>query len=64
MKEEIKIIEVKQLNGYKLWCLDGKKHREDGPAAIYNNGTKEWYLNNKLHRVDGLAVEYPDGNKF
>ena len=24
--------------------LNGKLHREDGPAVIYANGTKEWWL--------------------
>jgi hypothetical protein len=51
-------------NGTKCWYLDGKRHREDGPAIEYSNGAKEWYLNGKLHREDGPAVEYSDGTKF
>jgi hypothetical protein len=46
------------------WYLNGKLHREDGPAIEYANGTKEWYLNGKCHREDGPAVEYADGSKY
>ena len=35
-------------NGTKEWCLNGKRHREDGPAIEYSNGAKSWYLNDKL----------------
>ena len=27
------------------WYLNGKLHREDGPAVELTNGSKEWYLN-------------------
>jgi len=50
-------------NGDKEWCLNGKRHRVDGPAVEWSNGTKCWYLNGKSHRVDGPAVEYADGTK-
>ena len=49
--------------GTKRWYLNGKRHREDGPAIEYPDGTKVWYLNDELHREDGPAVEYPDGTK-
>ena len=32
-------------NRAKYWYLNGKLHREDGPAAEFANGTKLWYLN-------------------
>lgn len=51
-------------NGDKHWYLNGKQHREDGPAFEWGNGTKHWYLNNKLHREDGPAVEVANGDKF
>ena len=43
------------------WSVDGKLHREDGPALIeyYENGTiekEEWYINGECHRLDGPAV--------
>ena len=44
-------------SGSKEWYLNGKQHREDGPAVERANGTKVWYLNGKLHREDGPAVE-------
>ena len=50
-------------DGKKLWYLNGKCHRTDGPAVERADGTKYWYLNNKLHRTDGPAVEYANGEK-
>ena len=32
-------------NGDKWWYLNGKRHREDGPAVEWASGSKEWYLN-------------------
>ena len=32
-------------NGDKSWYLNGKLHREDGPAREYASGDKSWYLN-------------------
>ena len=34
--------------GTKHWYLNGKRHREDGPAIEYANGDKEWCLNGNL----------------
>ena len=34
-------------DGTKLWFLNGKRHREDGPAVEDADGTKSWYLNGK-----------------
>jgi hypothetical protein len=51
-------------DGGKYWRLNGKLHREDGPAVEYADGGKEWYLKDKLHREDGPAVEYPSGDKY
>ena len=48
-------------NGTKDWYLNGKHHREDGPAIECANGTKCWYLNGKRHREDGPAIEYANG---
>lgn len=45
------------------WYLNGKRHREDGPAVEYTNGDKYWFLNDELHREDGPAVEYSHGGK-
>ena len=50
--------------GDKEWFLNGKRHREDGPAIESLNGDKWWHLNGNLHREDGPAVEYANGYKF
>ena len=60
-KSECKI----DTNGTKHWYLNGRYHREDGPAAIeIANGNKWWYLNGKYHRKDGPAVELANGTKY
>ena len=51
-------------NGTKAWSLNGKRHREDGPACEYADGRKYWRLNDKLHREDGPAVEWANGDKW
>jgi antitoxin component YwqK of YwqJK toxin-antitoxin module len=55
---------------YEGWYINGKYHREDGPAyqQWYENGKinyEEWLLNNNRHREDGPAVQwwYGNGNK-
>ena len=47
--------------GNQRWYLNGKRHREDGPAVIYVDGDQYWYLNGELHREDGPAIIYADG---
>ena len=41
--------------------LEGKDHRENGPALEWVNGSKSWWINGKRHRTDGPAVECADG---
>ena len=48
-------------NGDRCWFLNGKLHREDGPAVELANGEKFWYMNDKLHREDGPAIEKSNG---
>jgi hypothetical protein len=55
---------VEDADGTKYWCLNGKLHREDGPAAEMADGTKYWYLDGKLHREDGPAIECVNGTKY
>ena len=50
-------------DGSKSWYLNGKRHREDGPALEWADGSKSWYLNGKSHREDGPAFEGADGTK-
>ena len=49
--------------GDVFWYLDGKLHREDGPAIEHANGDMEWYLNGQSHREDGPAYEGSNGRK-
>jgi len=49
--------------GDKLWFLNGKLHREDGPATEYTTGSKFWFLHGQRHRIDGPAIEYANGDK-
>ena len=47
---------IKHADGHKEWRLNGKLHREDGPAVEGANGYKAWYLNGK--EVDKRIVKY------
>jgi len=44
--------------------LNGKLHREDGPAFADVSGYQAWYRNGLLHREDGPASVYPSGLVF
>ena len=59
IKYEVKVY----TSGDKYWRLNGKFHREDGPAVECSDGEKSWYLNGKLHREDGPAIEWANGEK-
>ena len=50
--------------GDKYWFLNGKRHRENGPAIEYANEDRVWWLNGKLHRENGPAIEFPNGSKW
>ena len=50
-------------DGTKKWRLNGKLHREDGPAIEHTDGAKEWFVNGTRHREDGPAIERNDGSK-
>ena len=63
-----KTYEVRVYNdGTKFWSLNGKYHREDGPAIEWYDGDKNWYLNGteyteaewkaKLNPVKELSVK-------
>jgi hypothetical protein len=49
--------------GTIIYKLNGKLHKEDGPAVYYPDGSKKYYLNDKLHNEDGPALEYSNGYK-
>ena len=46
-----------------FWRINGKYHREDGPAIEWANGSKLWYQNGKLHRIGAPAVVNSIGSK-
>ena len=57
MESELKI----DSNGSKIWYLNGKKHRENGPAIIYPDGIKFWYKYGELIKVLYDGKEYKAG---
>ena len=50
-------------DGRKKWFLNGKYHREDGPAYI-SELLQSWWFEGKRHRTDGPAVEYIGSGSF
>ena len=54
------VYEVTVDKGNTFWRLDGKRHREDGPAIEGPNGGKSWWVNGQLHREYGPANEGPN----
>ena len=36
------------------WYLNGKRHREDGPANEWADGTKSWWVNGNL--IDWMVL--------
>ena len=44
-------------DGANVWYLNGKLHREDGPAIEEVNGDKAWFLDGLRHRENGPAIE-------
>jgi hypothetical protein len=63
-KKKKDIIEVVEYLEQTIHFLNGKIHREDGPAVERTNGSKEWRINGRLHRVDGPAVINTNGDKL
>ena len=49
------IYEIENLGTY--YVVNGKLHREDGPAFENIFGYKEWHINGKRHRLDGPAIK-------
>lgn len=37
--------------------LNGKSHREDGPAVEFSEGSKIWCKHGEYHRLDGPAIK-------
>jgi hypothetical protein len=43
---------IKYANGSKLWYLNDRIHREDGPAYEGVDGEIQWFLNGKEYKED------------
>ena len=55
---------VKVYDTHTVWYnLEGKYHRENGPAIEWADGRKYWYINGEPHRTDGPALEWANGDK-
>ena len=54
---------IDDISGIKIWFLNNKYHRIDGPAIECANGSKCWYQDGEHHRIDGPAIDYIDGYK-
>lgn len=37
------------------WCINGKLHRNGGPASEFESGAKIWYQNGEKHRIGAPA---------
>jgi len=44
-------------DGTKGWIVNGRNHREDGPAVEYNDGDKYWFLNDKEYSFEEWCNE-------
>ena len=55
------IIQSDSQGGIQFWCIDGKFHRDGGPAVVSPLGTQQWFLSGVFHRLDGPAWITADG---
>lgn len=49
--------------GDEKWILNGKLHRNFGPALKTRLGYEEWNHFGKKHNINGPAIIYPNGDK-
>jgi len=49
--------------GGKDYYVNGKKHRENGPAVEYYNGIKDWYLNGLFYPFEEWLELAPISNE-
>lgn len=59
---EVKNGRYESKRGDVRWYLNGKLHRENGPAIERSDGLRQWFQHGTLHREDGPAVEI-EGSK-
>lgn len=49
-------------DGNRHWFLNGRLHREDGPAIEWSDGSKFWYLDGKLVTEQEVMKSSCSGN--
>lgn len=54
----------REIGGRREYSLNGKLHRENGPAIERSNGTLEWYVHGERHRENGPAIQMKNGSRF
>jgi hypothetical protein len=55
-------VEVAFSDDTTAWYLDGRLHRDEGPA-VEIGAFRSWYRHGRNHRDDGPAIEWPDGRQ-
>jgi hypothetical protein len=55
VSKPIEPIHYESPDGSQSWKVDGKFHRDEGPAIIYKTGTMIWYQHGRLHCETGPA---------
>ena len=55
------LVQIEDQHGGSHWYLEGKRHREDGPAIVLANGSRHWFIPGLRHREDGPAIEWVGG---
>ena len=60
---DVKPVHEVDSTGGQYWMVDGKYHREDGPAIIWADGTQVWCADGKYHRAAGPSIIWADGTQ-
>lgn len=47
---------IEDEDGDVIYFVNGKRHREDGPAWVHKKGRQSWWYNGLYHREGGPAV--------
>jgi hypothetical protein len=55
---------LKYDNGRQEWYMNGKLHKDNGPAVICANGGECWYINGKRHRINGPAIIFANDDEW
>jgi hypothetical protein len=50
--------------GSRAWFLNGKLHRENGPAVEWSNGAFNWHLNGKYYTFENWFEQISPQNQL